>query len=82
MKKNKGVCSTRFLSSLVAIVVLKQGDYEHEFTIVGSTEADSMAHKISNESPVGEAILGKKKGDTVTVKAPGGIFEYKILKIK
>ena len=63
-------------------VVLEQGKNKHEFTIVGSTEADSMAHKISNESPVGEAILGKKKGETVTVKAPGGTFEYKILEIK
>jgi len=63
-------------------VTLKSGKEEHEFTIVGSTEADSMAHKISNESPVGAAILGKKKGETVKVKAPGGEFEYKILAIK
>ena len=63
-------------------VTLKSPDYEHEFVIVGSTEADSMSHKISNESPVGKAILGKKKGDTVMVKAPGGDFEYKILEIK
>ncbi len=63
-------------------VVLKEGKEKHEFVIVGSTEADSMAHKISNESPVGEAILGKKKGDKVKVKAPGGEFEYEILDIK
>ncbi len=63
-------------------VVLKQGTYKHEFVIVGSTEADSLAHKISNESPVGEAILGKKKGDKVKVQAPGGVFEYEILEVK
>jgi len=64
-----------------SVVTLKNKDGEHKFTIVGSTEADSMSHKISNESPVGAAILGKKKGETATVKAPGGTFEYKVLKI-
>lgn len=54
---------------------------EHEYTIVGSTEADPMMHKISNESPVGEAILGKKAKDKVKIKAPGGTFEYEILKV-
>lgn len=54
---------------------------KHEYTIVGSTETDPLAHKISNESPVGEAIMGKKKGDTVKVKAPGGEFEYKVVKV-
>ncbi|MCF7847047.1 MAG: transcription elongation factor GreA [Candidatus Gracilibacteria bacterium] len=54
---------------------------KHEYTIVGSTEADSIAHKISNESPVGEAILGKKEGDSVKIQAPGGEFTYKILKV-
>lgn len=63
-------------------VTLKIGKDEHEYVIVGSTEADSMSHKISNESPVGAAILGKKKGEIITVKAPGGEFEYKILNIK
>lgn len=55
---------------------------EREFTIVGSTEADSLVHKISNESPVGAAILGKKKGEKVTVVAPGGKFEYEILEVE
>ena len=48
---------------------------------MGSTEADPMAHKISNESPVGEAVLGKKAKDKVKVKAPGGVFEYTIKKV-
>ncbi len=63
-------------------VKLKSEKEIHEFIIVGSTEADSMSHKISNESPVGAAILGKKKKDKVTVHAPGGDFEYEILEIK
>lgn len=65
-------------------VTLKiKGDKEaHEFTIVGSTEADSLVHKISNESPVGAAILGKKKGDKVTVNAPGGKFEYEVIAVQ
>ena len=60
----------------------REGDKEsHEYTIVGSTEADPMLKKISNESPVGAAILGRKLKETVKVKAPGGNFEYKILKV-
>ena len=63
-------------------VTLKRPDTEAiEYTIVGSTEADPMSHKISNESPVGEAILGKKIKDTVKVQAPGGLFEYTISKV-
>ncbi len=54
---------------------------EHEYTIVGSTEADPTMHKISNESPVGEAILGKKAREVVEVLAPGGKFKYEILKV-
>ena len=54
---------------------------EHEYTIVGSTESDPMMHKISNESPVGEAIIGKKAKDKVDVEAPSGKFKYEILKV-
>lgn len=63
-------------------VTLKRADTDAiEYTIVGSTEADPMTHKISNESPVGEAILGKKIKDKVKVQAPGGLFEYTISKV-
>ena len=54
---------------------------EIEFKIVGSTEANSLAGKISNESPVGKALIGKKAGDTVEVETESGIIEYKVLKI-
>jgi transcription elongation factor GreA len=56
-------------------------DEEEEYHIVGSFEADPTNHKISNESPVGKAIMGKKAGDMVQVPVPDGFCEYKIVKI-
>jgi transcription elongation factor GreA len=53
-----------------------------EYTIVGSAEANPAEQKLSNESPVGRAIIGKKKGETVEVAAPRGSLKYKILDIK
>ncbi len=50
-----------------------------EYKIVGSTEANSLQGRISNESPVGKALLGAGKGDTVEVETPAGIIKYKIL---
>jgi len=55
---------------------------ELNYTIVGSPEADPRHDRISNESPVGRALLGKRKGQTVTVKAPGGTIKYTIKAIK
>ena len=55
---------------------------EEEFTIVGARESDPMNNKISNESPVGVALLGHKSGETVSVEAPDGVYELKILEIK
>jgi transcription elongation factor GreA len=55
---------------------------EVEYTIVGSTEVDLAENKISNESPLGKALLGSKKGATVDVDAPAGEMQYKILSIK
>lgn len=52
------------------------------YTIVGSAEADPSAARISNESPVGAAVLGKVVGDTVEVDAPAGLLKYAILEIK
>ena len=54
---------------------------EVEYTIVGSTEVDLTQNKISNESPVGAALLGKKKNQEVEVKVPAGVVKYKILSI-
>ncbi len=53
-----------------------------EYHIVGSAEANPDENKLSNESPVGKAILGKKKGEVVEVSAPRGSFKFKILEIK
>ncbi len=57
-------------------------DEEIEYTIVGSTEVNLAENKISNESPLGAALLGAKKKQTVEVNAPVGIMKYKILDIK
>ena len=56
-------------------------DEKVEYTIVGSTEVDLAENKISNESPIGMALLGKKKNEVVEVAAPGGVLSFKILKI-
>ena len=57
-------------------------DEEMEFFIVGSTEANSLQNKISNESPVGQALIGKKAGDVVDVETQMGTIQYKILEIQ
>ena len=54
---------------------------ELEYKIVGATETNSLKNKISNESPVGRAILGHKKGDTVKVETKAGVLKYKILSV-
>ena len=62
------------------VTVLKKGDKEEKtYAIVGSEEADSISGKISNESPLGKAILGKRKGDKVTVHAPKGNIDYTVV---
>ncbi len=65
--------------------VVKVYDYEFEeevsFKLVGSTEARSLENKISNESPLGKALLGRKINDEVVVEAPTGILKYKILEV-
>lgn len=64
-------------------VVVKDLEYdeEMEYTIVGSAEADPFNGKISNESPVGSALLGKKKGDIIEVQVPDGSIKYEIISI-
>lgn len=62
-------------------VVVKSTDGEERFTIVGSTEAKPGEGRISNELPVGRALLGKKKGEKVVVRVPAGDFTYTIVNI-
>ena len=57
-------------------------DEELEYKIVGSTEANSLKGKISNESPVGHALIGKKINDVVDVETQAGVIQYKVLDIK
>ena len=66
------------------IVKILDVEYSEEldYKIVGSTEANSLKGKISNESPVGKALIGHKVGDTVEVETPAGVFAYKILEIQ
>lgn len=75
--KSKGGTSVAVGST----VVLKDGKTV-EYTIVGSVEADPLEGKISDESPIGQALLGKKVGDKVTIKTPGGEVNYIIEEIK
>ena len=75
--KNKGKVK------MESVVTLHDIEYDEdiEYVIVGSSEADSILNKISNESPLGSALMGRKVGDVVKVEAPVGVIEYKIKKI-
>jgi transcription elongation factor GreA len=69
--------------SVGSTVKLKEMDSNEteSYTIVGSAESDPSHHRISNESPVGKALLGKHKGEQIEAKTPGGKIKYKILDI-
>ncbi len=62
-------------------VKLKSPHGEHKFTIVGPSESSPTEGFISNESPLGSAFIGHKKGDEVNVKTPGGVVKYKVLEV-
>lgn len=65
-----------------SVTIRKKGEKsDHTYTIVGSEEADMRLHKISHLSPLGEAMMGKKKGDTFTFSTPSGRQEYTIASI-
>ncbi len=59
----------------------EKGSPTKEFTLVGSTEADILENRISNESPLGQAVLGKTEGDVAEGVARAGKFSYKVLEI-
>jgi transcription elongation factor GreA len=64
------------------VTVREAGDEDSAtYTIVGATEADPFDHKISNESPLGKAMLGQTKGDVVKVPTPSGVLEYEIVQV-
>lgn len=64
------------------VTVLNDEGGEEEFIIVGSAEANPRQHRISNESPVGAALVGKRPGDSVQVVAPGGVLSFKVLSVR
>lgn len=61
---------------------VKVKDKEKVYTLVGAQEADPLEGRISNESPIGEALLGKKKGDVAVVELPAGEVEYKVISVE
>lgn len=64
------------------VVVEKEGTKEQKnYIIVGSEEADMLQGKISNNSPIGQALFGKKKGDVISFRTPKGLVNYKIIKV-
>ena len=76
----KGKAKTVVIGVKVKVIDEEFGE-EEEYRVVGSTEAKKKKKKISDESPMGKALLGKKIGDVVTVEAPAGEFKVKILEI-
>ncbi|MFA6386211.1 MAG: transcription elongation factor GreA [Candidatus Paceibacterota bacterium] len=65
------------------VVVNKEGNKDHvTYSIVGAEEADMTHNKISNKSPLGEALFGKKKGDVVSIKTPKGLAKYTLIDIQ
>lgn len=65
----------------VVTIKYEDDDEEEEYTIVGTNEADPFENKISNESPIAVAVMGKKEGDKVSVESPNGSFDIEIVKV-
>ena len=83
--KNAVVIETSSEEDIVRVgstIEVKSNNGPETFNIVGSAEAKPQEGKISNESPLGRAFLGRKIGDEIEVKTPGGITKYKIIKIE
>lgn len=79
-EKHKGARTVQLGTKVVVRNV--KGKEKEEYVIVGSTEADPLNHKISNESPIGNALLDKQVGDVVKIFVPAGVVEYEILKLE
>jgi transcription elongation factor GreA len=77
LTKSKGIDAVQVGS----VITVKKGGKEMTYTVVGSYEADPLAGKISDESPLGKAFMGKKVGEKVNVDAPAGKITYEILEI-
>ncbi len=68
------------VGSVITIKYLED-DEDEEYSIVGTNEADPFENKISNESPIAQAVMGKKVGDKVSVESPNGSFDIEIIKV-
>lgn len=79
-KDNKNKTKVK-LESIVTVLDVELGE-EIAYTIVGPSEVNALENKISDESPLGMALMGKKKGDSMIVNAPAGELEYRILAVK
>ncbi|MBI4675330.1 MAG: transcription elongation factor GreA [Chloroflexi bacterium] len=87
MLKNAAIIETQAWTGVVVLgskvkVVEKGSKDEEDYQIVGPAEADPAKGRISNESPVGRALMGKKKGDQVVVKTPAGERQLKLIEVK
>lgn len=84
--KNSKIVATHHTTKVEvgsAITIQKEGSKDQrKLQVVGTEEADMSAGKISHKSPLGTAMLGKKKGETVTFQSPSGIIKYKIIDIE
>ena len=83
--KNAVVIETSSKEDIVRVgstIEVKSNNGAEIFNIVGSAEAEPQERKISNESPLGRAFLGRKIGDEIEIKSPSGITKYKIIKIE
>ncbi|MBR3514883.1 MAG: transcription elongation factor GreA [Lachnospiraceae bacterium] len=79
--ESKSDRNTVHFGSKVKVKDLELGE-EYTYAIKGASEADALEGKISNTSPLGKALIGRKKGDTIEVEAPAGTIKYEILEIK
>ncbi len=79
---NEAAPSDDVVSVGATVTVQEPGEEAEDFTIVGAKEADPRKRKISNESPIGRALLGKRTGDIVKAETPGGILVLKVVKIE
>ena len=71
-----------FVAVGATVTVQEPGEKEEQFTLVGAKEADPRNGRISNESPIGRAILGRRAGEVVKVETPGGKFDLKIINVQ
>ena len=80
--KNEDAARSDYVSVGATVTVQEPGEAAEIYTIVGAHEADPRQRKISNESPIGRALLGKRIGDVVKAETPGGVLVLKVLKLE